>query len=95
LPQRTQRAQRKIFLTAKGRREENYKLQITNYKQITNYNDQNYKPFFGNGIQMVPMGQYIIKRGTMVDRVSKAFEGGPGAQFSRKEPPWWVCGDKN
>jgi hypothetical protein len=23
--------------------EGNYKLQITNYKQITNYNDQNYK----------------------------------------------------
>ncbi len=34
------------------------------------------------------MGYYIKKQSTMVDRVSKAFAGGPGGQFSRKEPPW-------
>jgi hypothetical protein len=37
---------------------------------------------------MIPMGQYVEKRGTMTDHESKAFAGGPGGQFSRKEPPW-------
>jgi hypothetical protein len=37
---------------------------------------------------MVPMGNTFMKHGTMVDLVSKAFAGGPGGQFSRKEPPW-------
>jgi hypothetical protein len=37
---------------------------------------------------MVPMGNTFEKRGTMTVRIAKAFAGGPGGQFSRKEPPW-------
>ncbi len=38
--------------------------------------------------RMIPMGNTLTKRGTMTDLVLKAFAGGPGGQFSRKEPPW-------
>jgi hypothetical protein len=34
------------------------------------------------------MGNTLMKHGTMTVRISKAFAGGPGGQFSRKEPPW-------
>jgi hypothetical protein len=37
---------------------------------------------------MIRMGNTLMKRGTMIDRESKAFVGGPGGRFSRKEPPW-------
>ncbi len=37
---------------------------------------------------MVSMGNTLMKHSTMADRESKAFAGGPGGQFSRKEPPW-------
>jgi hypothetical protein len=57
----------------RGHREENenYKLQITNYKQITNYNDQNYKPgvlgtlrfkvlYYEVSSKVVPMGNTFL-----------------------------------
>ncbi len=34
------------------------------------------------------MGNTVEKHDTMTVRISKAFAGGPGGQFSRKEPPW-------
>ncbi len=37
---------------------------------------------------MTKMGNTDTKRGTGTDLESKAFAGGPGGQFSRKEPPW-------
>jgi len=30
--------------------------------------------------RMIPMGNTLVKRGTMVDREAKAFAGGPGAR---------------
>jgi hypothetical protein len=43
----------------------------------------NYKPFFGNVVRMIPMGQYVEKRGTVAAYVSKVFAGVQGAVFSK------------
>jgi hypothetical protein len=63
----------------------NYKSQITNKFQITMTKITKINK---KRITTTVMGYYIKKQSTMVYRVSKAFAGGPGGQFSRKEPPW-------
>jgi hypothetical protein len=54
----------------RGSHEGHEGIKITNYKLQTNYKSEitNYKPFFRNVILMISMGQYVKKRGTMVDR---------------------------
>jgi hypothetical protein len=66
-------------------RHENYKLQITNKFQITMTKITKINK---KRITTIIMGHDIKKQSTMFDLVSKAFAGGPGGQFSRKEPPW-------
>jgi hypothetical protein len=78
---------------------ENYKLQVTNYKQITNYNVQNYKK---NGVFEVDqsLNQLIInpKDGhglhkdifrlqTMTVFNQKLLQGVQGGGFLEKSPP--------
>jgi hypothetical protein len=70
----------------------NYKLQFTNYKQITNYNVRNYKQKTkgSHGLH-----QDSFKLQTMTALIKSFCGGGQGGQFFQKAPPLAAGGKGN